>query len=56
MLNQKERCYFSLWQPDADDDFERSSTCAFCGGVLTRYDDGIFPQLLCERDSIVLIG
>ena len=56
MLNQKERCYFSVWQPETDEDFQPPSTCTICGGVLTRYDDGIFPQLLCERDSIVLIG
>ena len=56
MLNQKERCYFWVWQPDSDDGFEPSASCPLCGEPLTSYDSGIFPQLLCERDSLVLVG
>ena len=56
MLNEKERCYFWFWQPDADEDFEPRTTCPFCNEALVRYDDGIFPQLLCEQDSVVLVG
>lgn len=56
MLNEKERCYFWFWQPDADEDFEPRTTCPFCDEALVRYDVGIFPQLLCEQDSVVLVG
>jgi hypothetical protein len=56
ILNEKERCYFWFWQPSADDDFKPRTSCAVCGGTLARYDGGIFPQLLCEDDSIVLVG
>ncbi len=55
-LNELNRCYFWFWQPDSDDDWEPRSTCPLCGDQLTRYDAGIFPQLLCEHDSLVLVG
>ena len=56
MLNEKERCYFWFFQQQSDDDFVPLSTCPYCGEPLTRYDDGIFPQLLCEKDSFVVVG
>jgi len=56
MLNEKERCYFWLWQPEADEDWAPPSSCPYCSEQLARYDEGIFPQLLCERDSIVVVG
>ena len=56
MLNETERCYFWFWQPETDEDSEPRTSCPVCGGTLARYDSGIFPQLLCEEDSIVLVG
>ncbi len=55
-LNRKERCYFWFWQPDADEDFEPLSACPICRAPLTPYDEGVFPQLVCEQDSIVVVG
>jgi predicted nucleic acid-binding Zn ribbon protein len=56
MLNEKERCYFWIWQPQADDGWIPPSACPYCGEALAGYDEGIFPQLLCERDSVVVVG
>lgn len=55
-LNELAPCYFWFWQPDGDEDWEPRSSCPICGELLRRYDSGIFPQLLCERDSLVLVG
>jgi hypothetical protein len=55
-LNDLNRCYFSVWESTSDDDWEPRSTCPICDSTLTRYDKGIFPQLLCEQDSLVLVG
>ncbi len=55
-LDRFHRCYFWFWQPDSDDDFEPRSTCPVCDGPLEQYAEGIFPQLLCERDRLVLVG
>lgn len=55
-LNQFCRCYFWFWQPDSDHDFRPRSTCPFCDEPLEPYEEGIFPQLVCERDGVVLVG
>lgn len=55
-LNQFRRCYFWLWQSDSDEGFVPRSTCPVCGEVLVPYDEGVFPQLICERDRLVLVG
>ncbi len=55
-LDEFRRCYFWFWQADCDDDFEPCSVCPVCQQPLERYDDGIFPQLLCDRDRLVLVG
>ncbi|HEY3463066.1 MAG TPA: hypothetical protein VGK62_06435 [Gaiellaceae bacterium] len=56
MLDEKERFYFGFWQPESDEDYTCLENCPYCGGTLMQYDGGIFPQLLCERDSIVAVG
>ena len=43
-------------QPQADERFTPSATCPVCGGPLTSYDRGIFPQRVCETCSVVLGG
>jgi hypothetical protein len=55
MLSEKE-CYFWVWQPEADDESVPLTECPYCGDALAPYDEGIFPQMLCERDSIVVVG
>jgi len=55
-LNAIRRCYFWFFQPEADDDYESLSVCPIYKEPLVAYDDGIFPQLLCERDSLVIAG
>jgi hypothetical protein len=55
-LNELNRCYFWFWQSDGDEGWKPRSTCPICGDELTPYGAGIFPQLLCERDSVVLVG
>jgi hypothetical protein len=51
------RCYFWFWQPGlADDSWEPPKTCPVCEEPLDEYDGGIFRQLLCERDRLVVEG
>jgi len=55
-LNAIRRCYFWFFQPVADDDYVSPTTCPICGDALVLFEEGLFPQLLCERDSLVLEG
>jgi predicted nucleic acid-binding Zn ribbon protein len=55
-LNEIRRCYFWFFQPQEAEDWKPRSGCPLCEGALVHYDDGIFPQLLCERDNVVLPG
>jgi len=55
-VNELNRCYFWFWQPESDDDWQPRTTCPVCGEALVPHDSGIFPQLLCEADSVVLVG
>jgi len=55
-LSQIRRCYFWFFQPNADDDYESPALCPMCHEPLRPYDDGLFPQLLCENDNLVLEG
>lgn len=55
-LSQFRRCYFWFWQSDSDEGFVPRSTCPVCGEALALYDEGTFPQLICERDRLVLVG
>jgi hypothetical protein len=56
LLNELTRCYFWFWQAEGDDDWEPRSKCPICEQPLSPYNVGIFPQLLCEHDSLVLAG
>jgi len=49
-------CYFWFFQPQADDTWQPRKTCPVCAEPLECYDLGIFPQLLCEHDRLVLVG
>lgn len=50
-------CYFSFWQPGAaDDGWEPRAICPVCDGPLDEWEEGIFRQLLCERDRVVVVG
>jgi predicted nucleic acid-binding Zn ribbon protein len=55
-LNERRRCYMWFFQPESDDDWRPRETCPVCGNALEHYEHGIFPQLLCERDRLVLVG
>jgi hypothetical protein len=48
--------YFWFWQPEADEGWKPPSECPVCSGALTVYESGIFRQLLCERDRVVVAG
>jgi hypothetical protein len=49
-------CYFWFFQPQSDDDWHAPTDCPVCGEPLTEYDRGIFRQLLCEQDRLVIVG
>ena len=49
-------CYFWFFQPQSDVDWQPPEACPVCGDPLKRYDEGIFAQLICEQDRIVLVG
>lgn len=55
-LNEAVRSYFWLWQPESEDGWRPPTRCPLCNDELTRHDTGLFPQLLCEEDSIVIVG
>lgn len=55
-LNERRRCYMWFFQPQSDDDWHARETCPVCGDALEPYEHGIFPQLLCELDRLVLVG
>ena len=55
-LNAIRRCYFWFFQLVTDDDYESPSVCPICGDPLISYDKGLFPQLLCEKDNLVIQG
>ena len=56
-LSQFRRCYFWFWQPEAaDEGWEPRVTCPVCDEPLGQYNEGIFRQLLCEQDHLVVVG
>jgi predicted nucleic acid-binding Zn ribbon protein len=55
-VNASHRCYFWFWQPDSDQDFTPRTTCPFCERPLVAYEEGIFPQLVCEPCGVVVVG
>ena len=50
------RAYFWFWQPESDEGWRPRTSCPVCGGRLLAHDSGLFPQLLCESDSVVVVG
>lgn len=56
LLNPIRRCYYWFFQPQSDGDFVPRTTCPICERTLTRYQGGIFSQLVCEHCSVVLVG
>jgi len=53
-LLRAHRCYFWFFQPiGIDEDIPGLTNCPVCDRRLVRYDDGIFPQLICEDDWVV---
>ena len=55
-LSEVRACYAWFFQPQREDERKPRTTCPLCGDPLAAYDGGIFRQLLCERDKIVLPG
>jgi Zn-ribbon-containing, possibly nucleic-acid-binding protein (DUF2310) len=55
-LNVRRRCFMWFFQAQSDDAWQARETCPVCGDLLEAYPNGIFPQLLCERDRLVLVG
>lgn len=49
-------CYFWFFQPQGDDNWQPRTTCPVCAEPVEHYDAGSFPQLLCQRDRLVLVG
>jgi hypothetical protein len=49
-------CYLWFFQPESDEEWTARTTCPVCGEPLEPYPGGIFRQLLCERDRLVLVG
>lgn len=50
------RCYLWWFEPESDDGWVPPRECPLCLELLAAYDGGIFPQLLCDRCSVVLPG
>jgi hypothetical protein len=55
-LNEIRRCYFWFFQDQSQDDFTSITLCPSCQEPLIPYDHGIFPQLICEKCSIITVG
>jgi predicted nucleic acid-binding Zn ribbon protein len=55
-LNALVRTYFWFWQPQGEEDWQPPTACPVCGGLLVAHDSGLFPQLLCDNDNIVVVG
>jgi len=55
-LSDHASCYFWFFQPQADKDWHPAAACPVCREPLDRYESGIFLQLLCPTDRLVLVG
>jgi hypothetical protein len=55
-VNDLNRCYFWFFDAHTEDGWTPRAACPICGGPLQLYERGIFPQLLCERDGVVVTG
>jgi len=55
-LSSLRACYFWFFQPQSEDTWQPRTTCPVCSERLRPYDGGIFPQLLCEEEHLVLVG
>jgi predicted nucleic acid-binding Zn ribbon protein len=49
-------CYYRYFQDQSADDFKAATICPSCGGSLTPYLQGIFPQLICQSCKIIMAG
>jgi hypothetical protein len=47
---------FWLFQDQSVDDFEPINNCPICTAAFSRYDGGIFCQLVCEHCSAITVG
>jgi hypothetical protein len=56
LVNADHPCYFSFFDPQSDEDWKPRSTCPVCEDKLVPYRNGKYPQLLCERDRLVVVG
>ncbi|TMC46612.1 MAG: hypothetical protein E6J23_02330 [Chloroflexi bacterium] len=56
LVNASHPCFFSFFDPDSDEDWKPRDHCPVCNGHLVRYRKGKYPQLLCERDRVVVGG
>jgi hypothetical protein len=55
-LNRLRRCYYWFFQDASSDDYEPMKECPSCGKPLLPYTHGIFPQLVCEPCSLIIVG
>ena len=55
-VNELNRCYFWFFDAQSEDGWTPREACPVCGAALEPYERGIFRQLLCERDTVAVIG
>ena len=53
-INDIRRCYYWYFQDQSADDYHPLDDCPSCKQPLVAYDEGIFPQRVCEVCSIVI--
>lgn len=55
-LDAVRRCYLWFFQDESEDDFAPITHCPSCYEPFASYTNGIFPQLVCEKCSIITVG
>jgi predicted nucleic acid-binding Zn ribbon protein len=50
------QCYYWYFQDQSDEEYDPITHCPRCQTTLTKYDGGIFLQLLCEQCQIITVG
>ena len=48
------RCYYWYFQDETDESFEPLTLCPACSQPLSKYSDGIFPQLICQSCALIM--